>query len=161
MAGMNGLDHAQKGIPPAKRAVTTALSCEQCGHDITPHPENATKQRFCSDACRTTWHREHPRRHSHHRMHAHSTEAYRFAQGQLSKRAGDVLAWVQNHGQATDRDVMHGLGFTDPNSVRPRITTLVESGLLVEVGERQDSQTHKTVRVVDVPRGPQQMRLIA
>lgn len=99
--------------------------------------------------------------HAVHRMHENSLDAYGVEREKLGPRARAVLAWVRGHGPATDRDIMRGLGFSDPNAVRPRVTELVEYRLLVETGRRVDSITRKTVRVVDVPRGPAQMRLIA
>lgn len=96
-----------------------------------------------------------------HRMHENSLDAYSVECDKLGRRAQAVLEWVRGHGPATDREIMRGLGFADPNTVRPRVTELVEWGLLAEIGRRVDSLTHKTVRVVDVPRGPAQMRLIA
>mgnify|MGYP001594862010 CR=1 FL=1 len=97
--------------------------------------------------------------HAAHRMHENSLDAYGAERERLGRRAQAVLAWVHGHGPATDRDIMRGLGFTDPNTVRPRVTELVEWGLLAEIGRRVDSLTRKTVRVVDVPRGPQQMAM--
>jgi len=99
--------------------------------------------------------------HAAHRMHENSLDAYGAEREKLGRRAQAVLAWVRLHGPATDREVMRGLGFTEPNCVRPRVTELVDLGLLVEVSNRRCPVTGKTVRVVDVPRGPAQMRLIA
>jgi len=48
----------------------------------------------------------------------------------------------------TDRDIMHVLGFNDPNKVRPRITSLIEDGFLVECGNIKCPRTNRTVRVV-------------
>ena len=51
-------------------------------------------------------------------------------------------------GAATDRQVMEALGFTDMNSVRPRINDMMKMGLLIEVGSRNDTLTGKRVRIV-------------
>lgn len=48
----------------------------------------------------------------------------------------------------TDREVMVACGFTDPNAVRPRITELIEAGILVETASTECPVTHKTVRLV-------------
>jgi len=97
--------------------------------------------------------------HAVHRMHENSLDAYGAEREKLGQRAQAVLTWVRDHGPATDRDIMRGLGFTEPNSVRPRCTELVDAGLLVEISNRRCPVTGKTVRVVDVPRGPAQMGL--
>jgi hypothetical protein len=43
---------------------------------------------------------------------------------------------------------MSELGYGDMNSVRPRITELVDYGAMVEVGDTVDALTGKTVRLV-------------
>lgn len=50
----------------------------------------------------------------------------------------------------TDREVARDLGFRDMNSVRPRITEMIESGVLVEVGKVKDAVTHVSVRLVRI-----------
>jgi hypothetical protein len=46
----------------------------------------------------------------------------------------------------TDREVRDMCGFSDMNSVRPRITELVEEGFLVEGPSVKDALTGRTVR---------------
>jgi hypothetical protein len=94
-------------------------------------------------------------------VHANSRAAYFEAAGMISRRAQMVLDWVRANGRATDRQVMQGLGFTDGNAVKPRISELIQIGLLVEVGATRCHITGKTVRLVDVPRGPAQGRLFS
>jgi hypothetical protein len=91
--------------------------------------------------------------HAIHRMHDHSLATYREEETKLSARATAVLEWVGRFGVATDRQVMQGMGFTDMNSVRPRITELLERGKLTQVGEVRCPITGKTVRKVGIPRG--------
>lgn len=88
-------------------------------------------------------------------MHANSIAAYHAEAPRLSRRAQLVLDWLQEHGPATDRQVMAGLGFADMNAIRPRITELMEARELVETGSTRCATTGKTVRMVDVPRNPQ------
>lgn len=83
-------------------------------------------------------------------IHTHSIEAYHSEQPKLSRRALRILAWIAAHPNVTDREVMAGLGFSDMNSVRPRITEAVDAGALVEVGEKRCPVTGKTVRIVDL-----------
>lgn len=80
----------------------------------------------------------------------HSIEAYHQERPKLSRRALAVLDWIELHPKVTDREVMRGLGFSDMNAVRPRVTELIEAGRLVEVGERVCPVTRKTVRTVDL-----------
>lgn len=47
----------------------------------------------------------------------------------------------------TDRQVMKLCGFTDGNSVKPRITEMVEEGHLIEVGSEKDELTGRRVRL--------------
>jgi dihydrodipicolinate synthase/N-acetylneuraminate lyase len=90
-----------------------------------------------------------------HRMHENSVEAYHAEEAKLSKRATAVLDWITVHGPHTDREVMQGMGFAEPNAVRPRLTELVDAGKLIEVCTRKCPVTGKRVRVLDIarPRG--------
>ena len=98
--------------------------------------------------------------HASHRMHANSVDAYLTGIEHFGERARAVFEWVRVHGPSTDRNVMAGLGYTDPNATRPRISELVEAGILIEVGNVRDAVTGKTVRMVDVRRGPVQMGMV-
>lgn len=93
--------------------------------------------------------------HASHDMHRNSLAAYEAEESRLSKRAQAVLAWITAHGPHTDREVMQGMGFTDPNAVRPRITELIDAHKLIEVGDVRCPVTGKRVRRVDIarPRG--------
>jgi predicted HTH transcriptional regulator len=93
-------------------------------------------------------------------MHQNSLSAYRSEETKLSRRAEAILAWIVLNGPRTDREVMQGMGFGEPNQVRPRITELIEAGKLMEVCSRRDTATGKTVRVVDIRR-PRQLELVA
>lgn len=94
-------------------------------------------------------------------VHANSRQAHLEAMGMISRRARMVLDWVREHGRATDRQIVRGLGFTDMNACRPRVTELVRLGALVEVGTTRCEVTGKPVRLVDVPRGPKQGSLFS
>lgn len=93
------------------------------------------------------------------RIHANSLLSYYSGERTLfSKREQDVLLAVRAQGKATDREIMLSLQFSDMNSVRPRISELVEDGVLEEVGSQADPVTGKTVRIVALkcdPRFPQ------
>lgn len=67
---------------------------------------------------------------------------------QLAQRAAAILAWLTAHGPSTDREVMRGLGFVEPNAVRPRISELIDARLVEECGERVCATTGQRVRVV-------------
>ena len=92
--------------------------------------------------------------------HANSIAAYHSSGPLISRRARMVLEWVRKNGQATDRQIVEGLGFRDMNACRPRVTELVQMGALVEVGSARCAITGKTVRIVDVP-SPMQGRLFS
>lgn len=92
-------------------------------------------------------------------MHANSLAA--FYQGQtdlFNKREVEILKAFRNKGPMTDREVMFELCFEDPNAVRPRISDLIDDGVLVQIGDKPDPITGRTVRIVrlrDDPRKPQ------
>lgn len=100
-----------------------------------------------SQAIRASTHRpDLPRRAQ--EIHANSLATYRADIDKLGGRAAEVFDWISKHGAHTDREVMNGMGFTDMNSVRPRITELVDAKLLIEVDKVRDELTRKHVRVV-------------
>ena len=88
-------------------------------------------------------------------MHANSLQAYAESQTHLSAREQLIVARMQQDvfGEWTDRQMMHALGFKDMNAVRPRITGLVQKGILKEVGSVRDEVTGKTVRTVSLVEG--------
>lgn len=83
-------------------------------------------------------------------IHPNSIAAY--WEGRLDlfgKRHQQVLRALRlARGPLTDREVMIALGFSDPNAVRPRITELVDAGVLVEVDSVECPVTGKRVRRV-------------
>jgi predicted HTH transcriptional regulator len=93
-------------------------------------------------------------------VHANSVDCYHAEKAKLSKRADAVLAWVTEKGPRTDREIAYGMGFGENlNAVRPRITELIDAGLLMEVGDVRCPVTSKRVRRVDIRR-PRQLDLI-
>jgi predicted HTH transcriptional regulator len=83
-------------------------------------------------------------------VHDNSRRTYHEEAATIGKRAMDIMRFYRHCGGAvTDRDCMTALGFTDMNAVRPRITELVKSGLLREVGAIEDRITGKRVRLVE------------
>lgn len=83
-------------------------------------------------------------------IHEHSREAFHATTEVRVTRAELVVEFLTANGPATDREVCNGLGFTDMNSVRPSITTLVQDDKLHEVDSVIDAKTGRTVRRVDV-----------
>lgn len=83
-------------------------------------------------------------------MHINSIEAYVSEFGNISKRAKLIYNHLRSNSDIcySDRDVMIALGFDEPNQVRPRITELVKSGLIKEVGKRKCETTGKNVRLI-------------
>lgn len=67
--------------------------------------------------------------------------------GRLSRRAQAILSEARERAcPFTDRQMLHWLGKSDPNYVRPRITELLEAGALVLFDNVKCPQTGKTVR---------------
>jgi hypothetical protein len=84
-------------------------------------------------------------------MHANSLEAYHAGHVALfPRRSQEILGTLTKLGHATDRQVRDDLGFPDMNAVRPRITELIEAGVLQHVADEIDPATKRTVRVVAI-----------
>lgn len=92
-------------------------------------------------------------------VHNNSLAAYWSGQeGAFSKREKDVLLALGAIGKGTAREIMIRLGFTDMNSVRPRLTELLKARVIEECGSVIDSETRKQVmrlRIKADPREPQ------
>ncbi len=89
-------------------------------------------------------------RHPVHRMHDNSLDAYAKELPRLSRRAMLIHAEVVLGGPGTDRQIMNRMGFTDMNAVRPRISEMIDLGVLREVATKKCPTTGKRVRVVDL-----------
>lgn len=98
--------------------------------------------------------------HAAHAMHAHSLAAYREERPALSKRAAEVLEVVWAFGPLTDREIVDTLGYRDMNACRPRVTELIEAGVLVEHDSVRCPVTGKRVRRVTVRRAGEQLGLL-
>lgn len=88
-------------------------------------------------------------------VHANSLAAYR--EGRLevfAQRDRDCLRALERLGVASDRDVMAYLGHAEPNAVRPRLTELIDKGVVEECGTMTDPLTGRTVRRVRIVRVP-------
>jgi len=82
-------------------------------------------------------------------IHPHSLAAHADGDaGPFSERESLIICALHQLGQATDRQLMKHLGFTDMNAVRPRLTELIESGVVTECGSLIDPSTKKRVRIV-------------
>lgn len=82
-----------------------------------------------------------PGQHRSHTMRGPSLEAHHEKRGDLAQRQLSVLAWLKEHGPATARQVMEGMGFKEMNAVRPRLTELRKSGLVFEKSKTPDHIT--------------------
>lgn len=88
--------------------------------------------------------------------HSNSLAAYHELRATLSGRRLEVLDCIEQLGRpATDRQIKDRMGFYDMNQARPRITELVQLGLLQEVGSIRCKLTGKSVRLVK-PTAPTQ-----
>ncbi len=84
------------------------------------------------------------------RIHTNSGVAYRQEAKVLGERARLILNWFRECGPASDRQCKDALfgQVADMNRVRPRVTELVETGLLEEAGNVVDEVTFKRVRLL-------------
>ena len=79
-------------------------------------------------------------------MHFNSLIAYLEAFNKLNEREKDVYAWLLKHGEATRREVCMGMFASDNlNLVSPRITALLQKGLLVESGTKREYGRHNMI----------------
>lgn len=84
-------------------------------------------------------------------IHTHSRESFESfqAEGKLSMRQAAILQWLMANPKAfTDREIAAGMGFFDMNAVRPRITELIQQGILEECDSVRCPVTGKSVRRV-------------
>jgi hypothetical protein len=83
-------------------------------------------------------------------IHDHSTAAYLQERPRLSARERLIFDHLLTIGKPrSDRHISHELGFgNDLNCVRPRISELIDKGLLQEVGSKICKRTGKRVRLV-------------
>lgn len=63
-----------------------------------------------------------------------------------SKRVRLILS-VMGESALTAREIVERIGFSDMNTVRPRLTEMVASGLVEVVGVKYDKKTRRTVSV--------------
>lgn len=86
--------------------------------------------------------------------HSNSLAAYddQRLQAEMTGRRAMIVAWLREHGPATDREIVAGLYHdgADPNLVRPRVSELLDAGAIVETGHVRDHATGMKVRRVDV-----------
>jgi len=82
--------------------------------------------------------------------HTDSLAAHDAMRSRIRARQGLVLGWVDEHGPATDREIRDGLygEGADMNLVRPRVSELLDAGMLAECGRCEDVVTGRTVRRV-------------
>lgn len=89
--------------------------------------------------------------------HPHSREAYDELQvaQKLPRRAAAIYKWMLAHpGAWTDREIAARMGYPDMNCVRPRLTEMVQWGLLIEADAILCPLTRKRVRRT-MPTDPQ------
>ena len=85
-------------------------------------------------------------------IHPHSRKCWNEERAKLDERKSRIVDNIIVYGDGTDREIMTRMGYTDPNSVRPRITELVDTKMLIEKDSTKCKTTGKTVRVVGLPK---------
>lgn len=90
-------------------------------------------------------------RHKAHRMHRNSLKALREESDDLSTRCMKIVAAFSKVGvPATDRQIAYSMGFHELNAVRPRITELLDKGILKQVDQIRCRITGKLVRACTI-----------
>ena len=83
-------------------------------------------------------------------IHTNSLLAWGMVQKSKADRYQAILLTLEEIGEGTDRQICGLLHFQDMNAVRPRITELIDNGVLREVGSIIDPETKRKVRKVAV-----------
>jgi hypothetical protein len=85
-------------------------------------------------------------------MHENSIATYReeAAAGRLSKRCSEIMEILERIGHGTDREILGASKYGAMGCIQPRISELIERGLLEHFDNTQDETTGKTVRVVRI-----------
>jgi hypothetical protein len=76
-----------------------------------------------------------------------SIQAYREEQKHFGDRCKLIHWYIRNFPCRTDRELARLMGFSDPNSVRPRRKEFCDAGLVVEAGKRVCTVSGKTAHV--------------
>lgn len=84
-------------------------------------------------------------------IHINSREAFDEIRDKVTDRQKHIIRVVEKYPNSTDRDVLNELGWHDMNMVRPRITELVQRGLLVESGAMLCGITNRKCRTLKLP----------
>lgn len=87
--------------------------------------------------------------------HANSLDANEALALTRGQRYQDILAYLRDNGPATARQILAGLypNRGDMNLVRPRLTELLDAGLICTTGDVRDATTGRMVMVVAVQEG--------
>ncbi len=90
--------------------------------------------------------------------HLNSSDAYHETTETRAKRTADVFeAFIRFNRPMTDREVCSALGYKDMNAVRPRMTELIQQGVLIECGKVRDYLTGRRVRQCTVKTAEHQL----
>lgn len=76
--------------------------------------------------------------------------AYYDAETLAPTRRRIIYGALKKYGPQTADELMERLGFSDPNSVRPRLTELKQDGLIEACGRRTSKRTGKATAVWQV-----------
>lgn len=89
-------------------------------------------------------------KHAAHNIADNSLEAYFSILNDMPKRRAIIFRSIAYYGPSTDRMIMKRLGYSELNSVRPRITEMINDNVLIQIGSQVDAWTNRTVRIVDI-----------
>jgi len=78
-------------------------------------------------------------------MHANSLTAYDSTATERASLEQRIMGLMADGKARTDREIAYELGHPEP--LRPRVTGLIDDGILHEVGSKECAVTHKTVRL--------------
>lgn len=74
-------------------------------------------------------------------------ESYDLIQSDASTRRKVILNYLREKGPHTAEEIMFGMGFSEPNQVRPRLTELKALGLVKATEKRRSRRTGKNTAI--------------
>ena len=84
-------------------------------------------------------------------MHINSLLAFDEERKTLNVRCERILRVIQKYPNLTDRSILIELGWSEMNMVRPRITEMIQRGLVLETGSMKCAITDRKCRTLAIP----------
>lgn len=90
--------------------------------------------------------------HATHHMDPNSVSTYHVKAKTLGDRARSIFDHLERYGPMAEEEIIRRMGFRDSNAVRPRVSEMIQAGILEEYRKEVSRITGRPVRVVGLPR---------